>query len=586
MSFINEFQFKAVCDSSTNILIDNEQNAHGETSYRVLLAYDVIVNSKTPYYIVCQIDKCKYIACIAKQSGVPLDVVREIFEKNADECLFPDYVTYNLSEFVSEENADEFYERSHALQMALSLDQIKKHKEISFGDYYAKIVLEWLNETGERLEKYLDAYPLFAENREKYYQQLNVTLDMMLNNMMLPCVKQSDNSTNKVERSSCPSDKGYLYVLINPSIPNLVKIGKTTRTPEARALEISQGTGVPTPFIVAYKTLVNDCSKGERFVHNYFETTGHRINSNREFFDISTTEAIEVIMKYKESEQECLSGNDIALSTIKNNIEILKQDFGLNELTIGINYYNGENGVFQDEDEALVHFQKAAEMGDQKAYWWLGIVYENKNKPKSAMKYYKIGVDKGDSSLYRDLCRIYLEYDSTRNFHNADICINRYIDYLENKLVNFQETNFWEEIRGPLYSYMEQQNAKIWGTTIERIKSHEAEIINGIKKRVESNEATFIEIAESKVLDTYLKVMFEKEYSDGEYFFVPDFNDDVNNVYMGLIDDENTETVLTMVKNRLRIANDISDEGLIKEVNNHENGKEPNKKSFWQKIFG
>jgi hypothetical protein len=55
------------------------------------------------------------------------------------------------------------------------------------------------------------------------------------------------------------SDSGHIYVLINPSIPGLVKIGKTTRDPESRAKELSQATGVATPFYVAFSIEVADC---------------------------------------------------------------------------------------------------------------------------------------------------------------------------------------------------------------------------------------------------------------------------------------------------------------------------------------
>jgi hypothetical protein len=46
---------------------------------------------------------------------------------------------------------------------------------------------------------------------------------------------------------------GFVYVLINPSLPSYVKIGKTTKDPSIRAAELSSATGVPTPFYVAYE---------------------------------------------------------------------------------------------------------------------------------------------------------------------------------------------------------------------------------------------------------------------------------------------------------------------------------------------
>ena len=42
------------------------------------------------------------------------------------------------------------------------------------------------------------------------------------------------------------SNSGYIYVLINNSMENLVKVGKTSRDAESRAKELSSVTGVPT----------------------------------------------------------------------------------------------------------------------------------------------------------------------------------------------------------------------------------------------------------------------------------------------------------------------------------------------------
>ena len=60
---------------------------------------------------------------------------------------------------------------------------------------------------------------------------------------------------------------GYIYVLINASMPGLIKVGMTTNTPEERAEQLSSATGVPTPFVVAYQRYVNDCAAAEEFVH-------------------------------------------------------------------------------------------------------------------------------------------------------------------------------------------------------------------------------------------------------------------------------------------------------------------------------
>ena len=82
------------------------------------------------------------------------------------------------------------------------------------------------------------------------------------------------------------NDNGYVYVLMNPSMQNLVKIGKTKREPEERAKELSSTTGIPTPFVVVYSCYFESCSEVEYFIHKYLETEGFRVSSNREFFEI------------------------------------------------------------------------------------------------------------------------------------------------------------------------------------------------------------------------------------------------------------------------------------------------------------
>ena len=102
-------------------------------------------------------------------------------------------------------------------------------------------------------------------------------------------------------------NKGYIYILINASMPGLVKIGKTMRTPEERVKELSQATGVPTPFILIYSMCVNDCTHAENYIHTYLASKEYRVSENREFFSATPTEAINAIVQYK----NIIEGNDI-----------------------------------------------------------------------------------------------------------------------------------------------------------------------------------------------------------------------------------------------------------------------------------
>ncbi len=90
---------------------------------------------------------------------------------------------------------------------------------------------------------------------------------------------------------------GYLYVLVNSSMPGLVKVGKTTRDPTDRANELSNATGVPTPFVLAFDSYFADCDAAERYVHVELEKRGLRQAANREFFRASTSEIIKILLK-------------------------------------------------------------------------------------------------------------------------------------------------------------------------------------------------------------------------------------------------------------------------------------------------
>jgi hypothetical protein len=85
---------------------------------------------------------------------------------------------------------------------------------------------------------------------------------------------------------------GYIYVLRNDAFPHLLKIGKTTRSPEQRAAELTS-SGVPLPFRVVFSWEVRDVHLAERHVH---QSLSHfRVNNDREFFAISPEDAERLI---------------------------------------------------------------------------------------------------------------------------------------------------------------------------------------------------------------------------------------------------------------------------------------------------
>jgi hypothetical protein len=87
-----------------------------------------------------------------------------------------------------------------------------------------------------------------------------------------------------------------VYILTNPAIPGLVKIGYTAGTAADRAAQISQGTGVPTAYQVDWyceTTTADTAAQLERDVHHH--CAANRVNRAREFFQMTVAQAAAVI---------------------------------------------------------------------------------------------------------------------------------------------------------------------------------------------------------------------------------------------------------------------------------------------------
>ena len=83
-----------------------------------------------------------------------------------------------------------------------------------------------------------------------------------------------------------------VYVLTNPAMPDLIKIGKTDNL-EQRVKQLSGHAGVPIPFEVHYACTVENASEVEKKVHHAFGD--HRINARREFFEINPERVVSAL---------------------------------------------------------------------------------------------------------------------------------------------------------------------------------------------------------------------------------------------------------------------------------------------------
>jgi len=94
-------------------------------------------------------------------------------------------------------------------------------------------------------------------------------------------------------------NSGIVYIISNPAMPGLVKVGKTINLDDR--LKSLYSSGVPLPFRCVYAKEVDNYSDVERKLHKGLNS--HRENSNREFFRIAEEEVINFL--------ELIPGKDV-----------------------------------------------------------------------------------------------------------------------------------------------------------------------------------------------------------------------------------------------------------------------------------
>lgn len=102
-------------------------------------------------------------------------------------------------------------------------------------------------------------------------------------------------SESIMDPSGAIRDPEWIYILVNKSMPGMVKIGMTTDTVEARAKQINAATGVPTPWIPVFKFRCYGSRFLEQEVHEYLAK--ERVNTHREMFNIDALTAQTIIEK-------------------------------------------------------------------------------------------------------------------------------------------------------------------------------------------------------------------------------------------------------------------------------------------------
>jgi hypothetical protein len=277
-------------------------------------------------------------------------------------------------------------------------------------------------------------------------------------------------------------ESGYVYVLMNPSLVGMVKIGKTTRDVEERAKELSASTGVPTPFTVVYDAYFEDCDAAEMYVHTLLSEKGFRVSEHREFFEIPIKDAIDAVI---------LAQNELKnqIFNIPSENEYDNSSEDESEISLGehifdqaFDFLHGLNGQIEDDEEAFQLFNKSLKLGYYEAALELGYMYENgfgvKENIMQAIRFYKDAANNGIVNGYAKMAVAYYKIDK---IENSKKLWSKYFSLVDEKpLLVYAISNYLD------FVIARKQNIEY--STKLLFKRHEEEIIGIINKQLSNSK--------------------------------------------------------------------------------------------------
>lgn len=229
--------------------------------------------------------------------------------------------------------------------------------------------------------------------------------------------------------------RGYIYVLVNSSLPGLVKVGKTTRLPSDRADELSGSTGVPTPFIIAFEQLFENCHTAERYIHAALADRGTRLSANREFFTAKPVDVIKIIM----ATPDLLDAASLNLSKLDvEELPLASGDPWGNLLDQAACYHYGTHGKLQDYRRAFQLYARASSIGSAEAFEKMGIFllrgHGIKANPEKAKECFEQSIELGNFYAYAKLASSWLRTDHRENFSKCwKALVEARKDYIRDK---------------------------------------------------------------------------------------------------------------------------------------------------------
>lgn len=84
--------------------------------------------------------------------------------------------------------------------------------------------------------------------------------------------------------------RGWVYIITNKAMPDLVKVGYSTKDPQLRAAELNH-TGTPHPYLVQFDMLIENPREIEQLAHAHLS----EYREGKEWFRCSVDQAVSAI---------------------------------------------------------------------------------------------------------------------------------------------------------------------------------------------------------------------------------------------------------------------------------------------------
>jgi hypothetical protein len=231
--------------------------------------------------------------------------------------------------------------------------------------------------------------------------------------------------------------KGFVYVMMNPAFPDHIKVGKTTKSPEERARELSAATGVPTPFVVAYAASFLDCDQAEKYIHSLLEARGISRTPDREFFSTNLREVIAVVLEAERnlSQNAQSTGSGIDADLGQDDSQNFRNPVWLDVFEQAEAYNYGSGDTIESKERAFVLYEQAARLGAPEAYVRLGELCADRGDPDEGLRWMTRGAERGVVNCWAELALAYMGeniyFNMPQNLENAKKAWRRFFRVAE-----------------------------------------------------------------------------------------------------------------------------------------------------------